>query len=175
MPAEQDDFDPAFDPLGLIRVLDEHRVDFIVIGGFAAGVQGAQWLTFDLDITYARNRSNLSRLAAALRSLDAEPVGLPPGVTVSLNARALAAGDTWTLSKRLGRLDLLGEPAPESTYATLLPRARLIRGRETYRVASIEDLLAMKRAAGRPRDLGHLEILRIAAEEIERRSRECPS
>jgi hypothetical protein len=46
---------------------------------------------------------------------------------------------------------------------------REFHGEETYRVASVDDLMAMKRAAGRPKDIGHLELLEIAAEEIAQR------
>lgn len=169
MLAEGDDRPQSFDPLGLIRVLNDHEVEFIVIGGYAAGVQGAEWVTIDLDIVYARKRATLERLAAALTALDSEPVGLPPGVKVTLDMRALRAGDVWTLSTRLGRLDLMGEPAPGLDYEALASRARTIHGRETYRVASIDDLLAMKGHAGRPKDIGHLELLRAVAEELKRR------
>lgn len=163
---EDDDRSRSFDPIGLIRELNEHRVAFVVIGGYAAGVQGATWVTIDLDIVYSRDRPNLARLATALQALEAEPVGLPVGVTVTLDARALAAGDLWTLSTRLGRLDLMSEPAAGLTYRTLLTGARLIHGKETYRVASIADLVTMKRAAGRPKDIGHLEMLQTVAEAL---------
>ena len=164
MPTEHDDDVARFDPLGLIRVLDEHGVEFVVIGGYAAGVQGAEWVTIDLGIVYSRTRENHTRLAAALSELDAEPVELPSGVKVHLDERALRAGDVWTLSTRLGRLDLMGEPAPGLDYRSLRPRARLIQGRESYHVATIDDLIAMKRHAGRPKDLMQIEILEQVAE-----------
>ena len=54
----------TFDPLALIRALNEHHVRFVVIGGIVAGVQGAIWATTDLDIVYARSRDDHVRLAA---------------------------------------------------------------------------------------------------------------
>lgn len=159
----------AFDPLAIIRVLNEHQVRFVVIGGIAAGVQGAIWATTDLDIAYARDREDHEKLAAALAQLDAVPVELPAGVRVTLDARSLAAGTNWTLMTRFGRLDLLGEPGGGLDYAALSPRARLIRGEQTYLVASIEDLITMKTAAGRPKDVGQVELLRATAEELARR------
>ncbi len=164
MPTEDDEVVTAFDPLGLIGVLNEHLVDFVVAGGFAAGVQGAVWVTIDLDIAYSRERGNLTRLATALTALDAQPVGLPVGVAIKLDARALTAADVWTLWTRLGRLDLMSEPAPGLTFQALRDRARTIEGRETYRVASINDLVAMKRHAGRPKDIAHLDILATVAD-----------
>lgn len=138
-----------FDPLAIIGILNEHGVRFVVIGGIAAGVQGAMWATTDLDITYARDRVDLARLASALEALGAEPIELPAGVRVRLDGRSLRAGNVWTLSTRFGRLDLLGEPAPGLDYDAMSSRARTIRGAQTYLVATIDDLIAMKRAAGR--------------------------
>ena len=59
------------DPERLIKVLAKHRVDFVLIGALAARLQGFPRLTADADITPARDRDNLSRLAAALRELNA--------------------------------------------------------------------------------------------------------
>jgi hypothetical protein len=140
----------------------------VVVGGVAAGVQGAMWATTDLDVVYARDRDDHARLAVALADLEAEPVDLPRGVRVRLDATALAAGDTWTLMTRYGRLDLLGEPAPGLRYPVLAQRARTIHGEQAYRVASIADLIAMKRVAGRPKDLAQLGLLEATAEELAR-------
>jgi hypothetical protein len=153
-----------FDPLGILEVLNRHDVPYLVIGGVAAGVQGAMWATFDLDITYSRTRAGLKRLARALAELEAMPIGLEDDVQVHLDESSLNHGDIWTLTTRHGRLDLLAEPAPGIRYETLEPRARTIEGQQRYRVASIADLIAMKRAAGRPQDAGHIRLLRAAWE-----------
>jgi hypothetical protein len=160
----------VFDPVAIIAVLNRHQVRFVVIGGIAAGVQGVVWATADLDICYARSRANVGRLAAALEDLEAHVVDEPPGVSVKLDARAIRGGDWWTLTTRLGRLDCLGEPAPGLTFETLVERGRTFEGSETYAVASFDDLIAMKRAAGRPKDLGQIELLRAAAKEARRAS-----
>jgi hypothetical protein len=156
---------PVFDPLQLIATLNRHGVRFVVIGGIAAGVQGVVWATADLDVCYARSGANLQRLAAALADLEAAPAEPADGVTVHLDARALRNDDWWTLMTRFGRLDCVGEPAPGITYETLAERARTIRASQTYHVAAFEDLLAMKRAANRPKDIGQIELLRAAIEE----------
>lgn len=160
----------VFDPRSLIAVLNRHEVRYVVIGGIAAGVQGAIWATFDLDICYDRSLANLDRLAAALADVEARPVGLPLGVAAQLDARSLRAGDWWTLDTRLGRLDLLGQPAPGIGYDTLVATARTFSGAERYLVASIDDLIRMKAAANRPKDRLQLDLLKAVSEESKRKA-----
>jgi hypothetical protein len=155
----------AFDPIAIIRTLLDHRVRFVVIGGIAAGVQGAMWATTDLDICHARDRDDFQHLADALAKLEATPEGMPADVSVTLDARGLRRGDWWSLRTRFGKLDCLGEPAPGIDYVYLAPRARRISGEVSYLVASAEDLLEMKRAAGRLKDGAHIEILAATIEE----------
>jgi hypothetical protein len=165
--------EPAvFDPLAIIGTLNRHGVRFVVIGGIAAGVQGVVWATADLDVCYARSGANVERLAEALAELAAEPAEAPPDDTITLDARTLRNGDWWTLTTKFGRLDCLGEPAPGISYETIAKGARVIRGSETYQVAAFEDLLTMKRAANRPKDVGQIELLRAAIEESRDRQRD---
>jgi hypothetical protein len=153
---------PAFDPLGLIGVLNEHGVRFVVIGGIAAGVQGVVWATTDLDICHGRTRKDYDALAEALVDLQARPAGVPVDVTVKLDPPALRRGDWWSFATRLGKLDCLGEPAPGIDYEFLAPRSRHIEGSHTYRVATLADIIAMKEEASRAKDRAHLELLRAA-------------
>jgi hypothetical protein len=158
----------AFDPLTIIRALNGHGVKYVVIGGIAAGVQGAMWSTFAVDVVYERTAANHAALAGALADLEASPIDLPDDVKVMIDRRALDAGDVWTLMTSHGRLDLMGEPAPGLRYTDLIIRARWINGAERYPVASIADLIAMKSYAGRPKDVGQVELLRVAAEGLQR-------
>jgi hypothetical protein len=77
--------DPSFDPLGTLRTLSEHRVRFVLIGGFAAALRGSPMITGDIDICYARDDANLRALAAALGALDATLRGAPPDVPFQLD------------------------------------------------------------------------------------------
>lgn len=150
----------AFDPVSLLSSLEGHGVHYVVVGGLAAGVQGVMWATFDLDVVYERASPNYAALAEALADLEATPVDLPAAVSILVDKRALASGDVWTLMTRAGRLDLLGEPAPGMTYRELIRRARWIDGEIRYPVASVGDLITMKSYAGRPKDIGQVELLR---------------
>jgi hypothetical protein len=150
-----------FDPIQGLRVLDEHGVRYVVIGGVAGAIHGSPSITQDLDVCYDRRPDNLERLAEALRSINARLRGAPPDVPFILDARTLERGDFFTFSTDVGSLDLLGTPSGSpGGYDALARNAETIELDElTVSVASIPDLMAMKRAAGRPQDLKELEIL----------------
>jgi hypothetical protein len=111
--------------------------------------------------------ANLERLAEALRSLDAHLRGAPPHVPFLLDTRTLRAGDHFTFSISVGALDILGTPSGAKGFADLDPNAtdEVVDGL-TIRVASIEDLIRMKRAAGRPKGLIALEWLSAVRDEL---------
>lgn len=161
-----------FDPALAFRVLDAHEVRFVVIGGLAARLQGSPTVTNDLDVCYLRNPENLERLAAALRELDARLRNAPRALPFILDAKTLAAGDHFTFQTRAGNLDILGTPAGTNGFEELerLADTMSIEGRKVL-VASVDDLISMKRAAGRPKDRVEVEILSALREEIEARRR----
>ena len=154
----------------LLRALSDGGVRFVIIGGLAAQVHGSPSLTGDVDICPDLDGANLHRLALALRALAATRRDLPDGVASPIDERALRAGDVFMLSTRHGDLDLLGHPEPGLDYARLGPgslEVEILGVR--VRVAGLDDLMAMKRAAARPKDLIELEILGAVREEIDRR------
>lgn len=158
----------AFDPLGALRVFTEHDVRFVLIGGFAAALRGSPMITGDLDLCYARDDENLERLALALRSLDARLRGAPDDVPFQLDTEALRNGDRFTFATSAGALDCLGTPAGTTGFADLDAAATdEVVDDLTIRVASIEDLIRMKRAAGRPKDLIAVEWLVAVRDETE--------
>jgi hypothetical protein len=164
----------AFDPLRLLRVLSEAGVQFIVVGGFAGRTWGSPTITNDLDVCYSRSRDNLVRLAAALRILEARLRGAPAGLPFQLDEKTLAFGDSFTFETNAGALDCLGTPSGTKGYDDLAVRARAFELPEglVVRFTALEDLMRMKRAAGRPKDLIELEILAAVQEELEKRGSE---
>jgi predicted nucleotidyltransferase len=147
----------------LLRRLSEAAVDYVVVGGIAVAFQGYGRATKDLDITYARSRDNLDRLGRALQELHARLRGVAEEVPFVPDGRSLRRTMLLTLDTDEGALDLLVAPPGAPPYATLRARADVVTldGVEV-RIASLEHLLAMKRAAGRPLDLVDVEALEIA-------------
>lgn len=165
-----------FHPEKMLRVLRAHEVAFIVIGGFAGNILGSPLLTVDLDICYSRTVENLERLAAALRELHAELRDAPKGAQMALNAGALRNGMNFTFDTDSGSLDCLGEPTGVQGYETLLANAESVQTEgEELLVCALEDLIRMKRAAARPKDLAALIYLDALQEEVEARRRDKPS
>jgi hypothetical protein len=156
-----------FDPLRLLEGLEGHGVRYVVVGGIAARLLGSPTVTRDLDICYARDPENLASLANLLTELHAHLRGAERGLPFQLNARTLRAGDRFTLETDAGDLDLLGSPAGTDGFADLARGAsRTNLGGIDVLVASVEDLIRMKRAAGRPKDLIEVEVLGALQDEL---------
>ena len=159
----------AFDPLGALEGLLSHQVDFVVIGGLAARLHGSPTLTDDLDICHSKERTNLERLASALAAMNAY-LRLPDPderVDAILDWRLLHATDNITLATDFGPIDCLARPAGITSFDEMKERAAIVNlGSIQIRVASLDDLMAMKQAAGRRKDLIELEILAALKEEI---------
>jgi hypothetical protein len=148
VPSDADDFDP----LPLLEALSDGDVDFVVVGGVAGGAHGSSYPTYDLDIAYARDTGNLERLARVLNQVGATLRGAPADVPF-LDARTLEAGAHLTFTTSYGPLDILDRPDGAPAYADLKAAStrHTIRGRAVS-VASLDHLIAMKEAAGRPKD-----------------------
>jgi hypothetical protein len=160
----------ALNPEPLLRRLHEARVRHIIIGGFAVNAHGVIRPSRDLDIVPDPDPANLTRLAALLAEIGARHVGLgdfkaeefPFDPTDPVD---LEAGVNFRLETDLGDLDIMQwipgideEPA----YAALASES--ITGELDgipVRVCGLAHLIAMKRAAGRPRDLD--DLVRLGA------------
>lgn len=153
-------------PMGLIVRLIEGGVDFVVVGGVAVVLHALPRFTKDLDIVYDPRDENLQHLAKVLSDVRARLRGIDEDVPFVPDARTLRQTQILTLETDDGGLDLLLAPDGAPAYRVLRERAAVfdLDGVEV-RVASIEDLIAMKRAAGRQQDLTDVAALEIARRE----------
>lgn len=148
-------------------------VDFVVIGGVAVVMQASPRFTQGLDICFSADQENVERLAGVLLSLEAKLRGIEEDVPFTADARAIGQAETLTLSTREGNLDLLAAPPGSPGYPALRRRADVVEVEgHAVRVASIEDLIAMKRSAGRAQDAVDLEALEVARSRLRGRRRD---
>jgi predicted nucleotidyltransferase len=151
---------PDFEPTALLKVLAEHRVDFVVIGGIAAIAHGSARLTQDLDVSYATDRDNLKALGQALISLGARLRGIDEDVPFIPDEQTLRRTSLLTLDTTAGPLDLLAHPEGAPPYDELRKHAqRITLASIPVLIASIDDLIAMKLKARRQKDLIDVEEL----------------
>jgi hypothetical protein len=154
---------PATDFRAVLRVLLEHGVDFIVVGGVAAVLEGAPISTFDLDIVHSRAINNVQRLEGALSALDAY-YRLQPERRVRPQGHQL-------LMTRYGPLDVLGAIGRSRGYEELLGHVTELQVEPGHiiRVLKLAKLIEVKSETAGEKDFATLPILRKTLEEKGRR------
>ena len=155
-----------FDPFVALWAFHDAGVNFVVIGGVAARLHGSPSLTRDVDICYSRDPDNLERLSQVLRALHARLRGVDDDVPFLLDPRTLRAGANFTFSTDVGSIDILALPAGVAGFDELAGSAESVDLEGiTVLVASLDDLIRMKRAAGRPKDRIEVEVLSALRDE----------
>jgi predicted nucleotidyltransferase len=163
---------PRFQPEEIFRVLNHHDVKYVVIGGVAATLHGSNLRTGDVDICPPRDPENLDRLAGALREMEAKirTSGVPEGLPFARDRDFLSRIDLLNLVTRFGDFDISFIPAGTAGYEDLSRAAvKIDLDPIVVPVASLEDVIRSKRAAGREKDLQQLPILELLLEEIRKR------
>lgn len=147
-----------------LKVLVRHGVDFIVVGGVAAVFEGAPIVTLDLDIVYDGTSENNSRLAGALKELNALYKD-PAGRRIVPDTGKLATIKTHLLLTDSGGLDVLRAIGEDLTYTDLLERSSWYEVEGTRLcVLNLEAVIESKEFADRDKDRAVLPILRRTLE-----------
>ena len=145
---------------GLLQALLRHEVDFLVVGGVAAQLEGAPIVTFDLDILYDKTPENLDRLLGLVQELKARYRD-PAGRHIEPDAAKLQTLRTHLLLTELGALDLLREIGAGRTYQDLAGRTILYElGEDRVRVLELSAVIESKEQANRDKDRAVLPVLR---------------
>jgi hypothetical protein len=152
----------ALDPTRVFETLNRHGVDYLVIGGFAVIAHGHVRATKDIDLVASEKPENLERLAAALselgarvRGIDAEHLPVDP-----TNPDDLGNGANWTMATDAGWVDFMAEPPGATTYPQMRARSVHRRVRDVdIPIIGLDDLIRLKKAAGRPRDMADIAAL----------------
>lgn len=153
---------PLLQAEALLSVLEDHQVEYVVIGGFAAQVHGASRPTYDIDVTANTTADNLGRLAQALAELRARvrTESVEGGLPFSASADSLRGVRMLNLTTPLGELDLTFEPAGVGGYDNWTPNAQTYTvGQLQVRIAALADIIRSKTAAGREKDIDALPEL----------------
>jgi hypothetical protein len=155
----------------LIATLARHGVDYVVIGGVATQVHGHRRTTMDLDVTPDPDPENLRRLGEALAELETRPreSGAEKAEISAGDPERLAiAAIVPPLLTAHGEIHILKEPKGARAFDEMRKAALVVDldGNDVA-IVSLDDLIRMKRAAGRPADLDDIAILT----EVERRRR----
>jgi hypothetical protein len=144
---------PTLDAREILRRLTAAGVDFVVIGGIAIILLGYPRITRDLDIAFAYDDENLQALGRVLIDLEARLRGVEADVDFVPDKRTLQGVELLTLDTSAGWFDVHRLPAGVPSYARLRANAeRTTLADFSVLVASPDDLIAMKEAAGRPED-----------------------
>lgn len=155
----------------MMRVLWRHSVDYIVVGGVSAALNGAPIVTLDLDIVHSRSPRNIPALATALTELEA--VYRDPAETVLRPSEShLASSCHHLLKTRAGPLDLLGTVGlnPEQSYEDLFGSSQERHIADmTVRVLNLARLIQLKEELRGEKDVMVLNILKRTLEEHSRR------
>jgi hypothetical protein len=152
---------PPLDSMRACRVLAEHGVRYVLIGGVALNMAGVTMVTVDVDVCYEATQANTRALARALRALEAVPVDADNRpLPAPIDPRAFQLHDTFLFVTLAGRVDCLRVPDGTAGYDDLVRTAvELDLGGFATWIPSIEDMVRMKTATGRPKDRLALEQL----------------
>ncbi len=143
----------------ILEGLLEAGVDFVLVGGLAAVIQGAPVTTMDVDVVHSRSQENTAKLFAFLRSIDAVYRRLDDRLIAPKKEDLLRKGHLL-LKTRLGPLDVLAVIEGERSYEDLLDQSLKIDFRGySLRVLNLKTLIELKKTSKDPKDKQRIPVL----------------
>jgi predicted nucleotidyltransferase len=152
-----------FEPLEILRTLAKHDVEFILVGGLSATIQGVALDTFDADVVHSRRPENVSRLLRALAELDAH-YRIRSDRKLSPNESHLSSPGHQLLTTKYGVLDVLGAIGDGLSYEDLMGDSSPleIAAGLHVRTLSLEKYVELKEKLNQEKDRAALPLLRTA-------------
>jgi hypothetical protein len=149
----------------LLNAFHHEEVEYVIIGGLAAVLQGSAYVTADFDLCYSRKKENLEKLVRALAPFQPMLRAIPDQVPFQLDLSALRSGMNFTLTTDVGDGDILGEVTGMGNYQQVeaFSEEMEIFG-INCKVLTLEGLIKAKRAVGRSKDLRILPELEALLE-----------
>lgn len=156
--------------VAILRRLCEHDIQFVVVGGLAATLNGAPVQTYDVDLVYSREPANIERLLTFLKEIDAI-FRIQPERRLRPTESHLAGGGHLNLLTSLGPLDVLGTIGKGLSFSDLLPLSHEIAISEEIRVPvlNLQTLISIKEQLASEKDVAMLPLLRRTLGELKKR------
>ena len=156
----------------VLKILVRYEIEFVLVGGIAAILQGSPLTTEDVDLVYDPSPENIVRLSEALAELGAHYLD-PAGRHIEPDESKLATMRMHLLRTRHGRVDLLKTIEPSQGFEDLVTRSRFFEvAGARVRVLELAAIIESKAQADRPKDRYQLPFLRQLLEEIQLRERD---
>jgi predicted nucleotidyltransferase len=143
--------------LDIILELAQTQIRFVLIGGLAMQYHGSNYQTEDADISFAMDHDNLELLIDWITPLNPRPLGFPPNSNFQISIGLLERARFLIIKTDIGSIDLLKYPDGIDSFEGLWDRSKIVEvNNRQIRIASIDDLISMKKAANRQKDQIHL-------------------
>ena len=156
---------------GLLTRLLEQKVEFVVVGGFAAIAHGATSVTQDIDICCRFSAENLLRLQQALAGLHPVHRMTPQRIPLNLTPATCQNFKNLYLDTDLGQLDCLGSIKGVGEFENVRQRSSSVdMPAGICLVLNLQALIDAKKAMGRPRDKETVLQLEAIQERLRRRA-----
>ncbi|MCK5541425.1 MAG: hypothetical protein KAI40_01950 [Desulfobacterales bacterium] len=156
----------ALDLSAILEGLLESDIEFILVGGLAAVVQGAPVTTMDVDIVHNQSSENISKLIKFLKSVDAI-YRRPDDKVIEPNGKDISGMGHFLLKTRFGPLDVLSFIEQRKVYADLLKHTVEIKFRNRIvKVLDLKTLIDLKKLSKNPKNKQKLMVLEETLRQI---------